>query len=168
MQITRKGTAYQLEGTQTKIGDKAPAFSVRNLEDKEVQLSDFAGKVVLISVIPDIDTRVCALQTKSFNEKASKIEDVQLITISNNTKEQQNNWCAGEGIEMEMLHDTELSFAQSYGLYMPELEKIARSVFVVDGEGIITHQEIIPEMVDEPNYDAVIAAATAAVKQNIL
>lgn len=164
VQITRKGTPYQLEGTQTKVGDKAPDFSVKNLADQAVKLSDFAGEVVLISVIPDIDTRVCAQQTRAFNEKASTIEGVKLVTISNNTKEQQSNWCAGEGIEMEMLHDTELSFAQAYGLYMPELEKIARSVFVVDGDGMITYQEIVPEMVDEPNYEAVFEAAAAAVK----
>lgn len=164
MQITRKGTPYQVEGSQTKVGDKAPDFSVKNLQDKEIKLSDYANEVVLISVVPDIDTRVCALQTKSFNQKASNIDGVQLITISNNTKEQQNNWCAGEGIEMEMLHDTELTFAQAYGLYMPEMDKIARSVFVVDGSGMITYQEIVPEMVDEPDYEAVIEAAKAAVK----
>lgn len=164
MQITRKGAPYQVEGTQVKTGDQAPEFAVKNLQDQEIKLSDYAGEVVLISVIPDIDTRVCALQTKMFNQKASNIEGVQLITISNNTKEQQNNWCAGEGIEMEMLHDTELTFARAYGLYMPEMNKIARSVFVVDGSGKISYQEIVPEMVDEPNYDAVIEAAKEAVQ----
>lgn len=167
MQITRKGTPYQLEGTQTKVGDQAPAFTVKNLNDKEVALADFAGKVVLISVIPDIDTRVCAQQTRAFNEKASAIKDVQLLTISNNTKEQQSSWCGAEGIEMEMLHDTELTFAHAYGLYMTGLEKIARSVFVVDGDGAIVYQEIVPEMVDEPDYQKVIEVAKTAVKQTV-
>ncbi|MBM6613534.1 thiol peroxidase [Desemzia sp. RIT804] len=162
MQITRKGTPYQLEGIQTTVGDKAPDFSVKNLEGGMVQLQDFAGKVILISVIPDIDTRVCAQQTRAFNEKASNIDGVQLVTISNNTQEQQSNWCAGEGISMEMLHDTNLVFADAYGLYMPELEKLARSVFVIDANGVIVYQEIVSEMVDEPAYEAVIEAAKAA------
>lgn len=162
MQITRKGTPYQLNGKQTNVGDKAPDFSVKNLTGDMIQLQDFTGKVVLISVIPDIDTRVCAQQTRAFNEKASDIEGVQLVTISNNTKEQQDNWCAGEGIEMEMLHDTNLIFGDAYGLYMPELEKLARSVFVVDTNGVIVYQEIVSEMVDEPDYEAVIEAAKSA------
>ena len=162
MQITRKGTPYQLNGKQTNVGDKAPDFSVKNLTGDMIQLQDFTGKVVLISVIPDIDTRVCAQQTRAFNEKASDIEGVQLVTISNNTKEQQDNWCAGEGIEMEMLHDTNLIFGDDYGLYMPELEKLARSVFVVDTNGVIVYQEIVSEMVDEPDYEAVIEAAKSA------
>lgn len=162
VEITRKGTPYQLNGEQTEVGDKAPDFSVQNLKGDMIQLQDFTGKVVLISVIPDIDTRVCAQQTRAFNEKASTIEGVQLITISNNTQEQQSNWCSGEGIAMEMLHDTNLIFADGYGLYMPELEKLARSVFVIDANGVIVYQEIVPEMVDEPDYDGVIEAAKSA------
>ncbi|MER1955316.1 MAG: thiol peroxidase [Desemzia incerta] len=162
MEITRKGTPYQLEGIQPAVGEKAPNFSLSNLNGAKVSLEDFSGKVVLISVIPDIDTRVCAQQTRAFNEKASNIEGVQLLTISNNTEDQQRNWCAGEGLEMEMLHDTSLTFAQAYGLYMPELKKLARSVFVIDRKGTIVYQEIVPEMVDEPDYEAVIEAAISA------
>lgn len=162
MEITRKGTPYQLEGTQTTVGEKAPEFSLSNLNGDNVSLADFSKKVVLISVIPDIDTRVCAQQTRAFNEKASKIEGVHLLTISNNTEDQQRNWCAGEGLDMEMLHDPSLSFGQAYGLYMPELQKLARSVFVIDGNGMIVYQEIVPEMVDEPDYEAVIEAAKSA------
>ena len=162
MQITRKGTPYQVAGKQTKAGDKAPDFSVKNLTGEMIHLSDLTGKVVLISVIPDIDTRVCAQQTRAFNEKASNIEGVQLVTISNNTKEQQTNWCAGEGLEMEMLHDTNVVFGDAYGLYMPELEKLARSVFVINANGVIVYQEIVSEMVDEPDYEAVIEAAKSA------
>ncbi|MER2110520.1 MAG: thiol peroxidase [Desemzia incerta] len=162
MEITRKGTPYQLEGIQPAVGEKAPNFSLSNLNGAKVSLEDFSGKVVLISVIPDIDTRVCAQQTRAFNEKASNIEGVQLLTISNNTEDQQRNWCAREGLEMEMLHDTNLTFAQAYGLYMPGLKKLARSVFVIDRKGTIVYQEIVPEMVDEPDYEAVIEAAISA------
>ncbi|SFQ10881.1 thiol peroxidase, atypical 2-Cys peroxiredoxin [Desemzia incerta] len=162
MEITRKGTPYQLEGIQPAVGEKAPNFSLSNLNGDQVSLADFTNEVIVISVIPDIDTRVCAQQTRAFNEKVSKIEGVQLLTISNNTEDQQRNWCAGEGLEMEMLHDTSLTFAQAYGLYMPGLKKLARSVFVIDRKGTIVYQEIVPEMVDEPDYEAVIEAAKSA------
>lgn len=162
MEITRKGTPYQLEGTQPAVGEKAPGFSLSNLNEDQVSLADFTNQVIVISVIPDIDTRVCAQQTRVFNEKASNIEGVQLLTISNNTEDQQRNWCAGEGLDMEMLHDTSLTFAQAYGLYMPGLKKLARSVFVIDRKGKIVYQEIVPEMVDEPDYEAVIEAAISA------
>jgi len=162
MEITRKGTPHKLRGVQTKVGDKAPEFTIKNLADETVGLNEFSGKVVLISVIPDIDTRVCALQAKEFNKIASELEGVQLITISNNTKEEQAEWCAGKDISMEMLHDSELNFGNAYGLVMEDLERLARSVFVVNPRGEITYQEIVPEMSSEPDYDKAIKAARAA------
>lgn len=162
MEITKKGTPYKLKGVQPKVGDKAPDFKAENLADAMVELNDFSGKVVLISVIPDIDTRVCALQAKEFNKIASELEGVQLITISNNTKEEQAEWCAGKDISMEMLHDSELNFGEAYGLVMEELEKLARSVFVINPRGEITYQEIVAEMSSEPDYDQAIKAARAA------
>lgn len=162
MEITKKGTPHKLIGVQPKVGDKAPNFKLENLTDKTVELKDFSGKVVLISVIPDIDTRVCALQAKEFNKIASGLDGVQLITISNNTKEEQAEWCAGKDISMEMLHDSELSFGADYGLVMEDLGKLARSVFVVNPRGEITYQEIVPEMSTEPDYDKAIKATRAA------
>lgn len=162
MEITRKGTPFKVEGTQPVVGEQAPDFSVKNLKAETIELKQFNGEVVLISVVPDIDTRVCAVQTKAFNTAASAIEGVQLMTISTNTKEQQENWCAGEGIEMEMLHDTDASFGKAYGLFVPEMNVLARSVFVVDASGKLIYKEIVSEMVDEPNYDKAIEVAKAA------
>ena len=162
MEITRKGTPYKLKGVQPKVGNKAPDFEAGNLTDEQIKLSDFAGKVVLISVVPDIDTRVCALQAKAFNKIASELDGVQLITISNNSKEEQAEWCAGKDISMEMLHDSELNFGNAYGLVMEDLDRLARSVFVVNPRGEITYQEIVPEMSSEPDYDKAIKAARAA------
>lgn len=117
---------------------------------------------MLISVIPDIDTRVCALQAKEFNKIANELDGVQLITISNNSKEEQAEWCAGKDISMEMLHDSNLEFGEAYGLVMEELEKLARSVFVINPRGEIVYQEIVPEMSSEPDYDQAIKATRAA------
>ena len=87
MNVTRKGHVLELTGEQPKVGTKAPVFSLKNLNNQEINLADYKGKTVLISVVPDIDTRVCSLQTKRFNQEAAKLDGVQIITISNNTVE---------------------------------------------------------------------------------
>lgn len=163
MDITKKGTVIALEGTQPTVGEAAPQFTLKNLEDKAINLANYRDKVVVLSVIPNIDTSVCAIQTKHFNQVLGNLDGVQLITISNNTKEEQANWCAGNGVEMEMLHDTDLTFAKAYGLYMPELELLARSVFVVDQTGQLVYEEIVPEMSHEPDYEAALAAVNRLV-----
>lgn len=117
----------------------------------------------MISVVPDIDTRVCALQTKRFNQEAGNIRGVQFVTISNNTREEQDNWCAAEGVDMEMLHDKDGSFGKAYGLFIPELGKLARSIFVIDAAGKIVYEEISSEISEEPDYDKAIASAKAVV-----
>ena len=163
MEITKKGTVIKVEGNQPKTGEKAPRFTLNNLSDKKINLADYQGKVVLVSVVPNIDTSVCAIQTKHFNQEAGQLENVQLITISNNTKEEQADWCAGNGVEMEMLHDTDLEFAKAYGVYMPELGLLARSVFVIDQDGVLVYEEIVPEMSHEPDYTAALAATKALI-----
>ena len=116
MQVTRKGTIFEVPGIQPKVGDQAKEFELKSLDDKVYRLADFLGKPTILSIVPDIDTRVCALQTKRFNEEASKIDEVNFVTISNNTKEEQANWCGQEGIDMLMLHDPENTFGETYQL----------------------------------------------------
>ncbi len=153
MKITKHGEELILAGTPPKVGDKAPDFSIVNLKKQIIQLSDLLGRPVLISVVPDIDTRVCALQTKRFNQEAAKISEVTFLTISNNSREDQLDWCAAEGVDMQMLHDTELKFGQSFGLYIPEIDHLARAIFILNKEGIIVYEEIVPELSQEPDYD---------------
>lgn len=162
MEFTKKGKPLKVEGTQPNIGEEAPDFSVKNSKDENVTLKDYKGMVTLISVVPDIETRVCALQTKSFNKDANELEGINLITISTNTKEQQENWSATEGVSTEMLNDTDLSFGKAYGIAIPDLGVLARSVFIVDATGKLVYKEVISEMVDEPNYDKAIENAKAA------
>ncbi|MGY3777747.1 thiol peroxidase [Isobaculum melis] len=164
MEITKKGEIIHLEGTQAKTGDIAPAFSLNNLADKTIQLADFKGKVVLLSVVPDIDTRTCSIQTKRFNQEAGNVPEVQLMTISNNTKEEQADWCAAEGVDMEMLHDPDSVFGQAYGLYITEMKRLARAIYVIDQDGKIIYDEIVAELSAEPDYTTAleIAVKTAA------
>ncbi|EOL49335.1 thiol peroxidase [Enterococcus caccae] len=154
MKVTKKGEEVEIIGVQPEVGDQAPEFSLKNLKDEMVNLSDFAGLPVLISVVPDIDTRICSLQTKRFNQEAANVEGVKFITISNNTKEEQANWCAAEGVDMEILHDTEGTFGEAYGLFIPEMGRLARGIFVIDKDGTLVYEAISTEIAEEPDYAA--------------
>lgn len=159
MQVTKKGEVLEVSGVQPLVGEKAPNFSIPNLDGKAITLSQFEGKPVLISVVPDIDTRVCALQTKHFNQEAGNIAGVQFMTVSNNTKEEQANWCAAEGVDMEMLHDQDGSFGEAYGLFIPAMGRLARAIFVIDASGVIVYEQISAEIAEEPDYAKAIDSA---------
>lgn len=163
MHVTRKGEVLEVSGVQPLVGEKAPNFSIPNLKDDQITLSQFEGKPVLISVVPDIDTRVCSLQTKHFNQEAGNISGVQFVTVSNNTKEEQATWCAAEGVDMEMLHDQDGSFGEAYGLFIPAMKRLARAIFVIDATGKISYEQISSELSEEPDYATAIAHAKALV-----
>lgn len=159
MEILLKGTPVTLQGEPPKTGDKLPNVTLLDLDDNAVSLTNLLDKPLIISVVPDIDTSVCSLQTKHFNQEAAAIPNVNFVTVSNNTKEEQSNWCAAEGVDMLMLHDADKGFTNSFGLLIPELGRLARSIFVVDTDGNIVYEEIVPEVTNEPNYKAAINAA---------
>ena len=163
MQVTLKGNPVELEGVQPIKGDKAPNFSLLDLNDTLVELSASINNPLIISVVPDIDTSVCALQTKRFNQEAATETGIYFVTISNNTKEEQSNWCAAEGVEMTMLRDADLEFAKNYGLLIPAIDRLARAIFVVDSEGTIVYEEIVPEVSQEPDYAKALEAAKALI-----
>lgn len=161
MIVTRKGTEFELVGEQPKVGNVAPDFTLKNLEDKEIRLEDLKGQPVLISVVPDIDTRICSLQTKRFNQEAGAVEGVAFLTISNNNKEEQSSWCAAEGVDMEMLRDEANTFGEAYGLFIPEMGRLARAIFVVDKDGVLAYERISPEIAEEPDYTEALEKAKA-------
>lgn len=151
--ITLKGKTLIVQGNIPKTGEKAPNFSLLDLNDNQVSLSDFTGKKVLISVFPDINTRVCDLQTVHFFKIADTLENTVILNISNNTKEEFKEWCAVKNVDAIMLSDQDKTFAETYGLWIPEMEKLARSIFVVDEEGTLVYKELVPEVSSEPDYD---------------
>lgn len=158
LEITRKGVKTVVEGTQPKLYKKAPHFSLYNLDNQVVTLDSLKGRKAIISVFPDINTRVCDLQALRFFNIASTLDNVAIVNVSNNTKEELKDWCALKQVSMEMLTDDNRSFATAYGLWMPEFERLARSIFVLDEDGTLIYSEIVPEMASEPNYDAAISA----------
>lgn len=163
MNITIKGQVTEVQGTQPKVGEKAPTFSLVNLKKQITHLSDLLEKPLIISVVPDVQTRVCAIQTKRFNQEAASVAEVNFVTVSNNTREEQQDWCAAEGVDMTILHDDENKFGEAYGLFIPETGRLARSIFVVDTKGILQYEEIVPEMSQEPDYEKALAAAKALI-----
>lgn len=159
MNVTLKGQEVELKGTQPKIGEKAPDFNMLDLSDEVVTLSGLKGKPVIISVVPDIDTGICALQTTRFNHEAADITDINFVTVSNNTKEELANWCSAKGVDMTMLRDEDGKFGEAYGLLIPEINRLARTIIVVDQDGVINYMEIVPEVSSEPNYGVALKAA---------
>ncbi|BCA85084.1 2-Cys peroxiredoxin [Enterococcus saigonensis] len=163
MELTKKGQPVTLPGVQPAVGEKAPTFTLADLKDKKHQLADFLDKPTIISIVPDIDTRVCAIQTKRFNMEASQIKEINFITVSNNTKTQQATWCGQEGVDMVMLHDPGNTLDESYHLLVPATGHYARVIFVLDKKGIIQYREIVPEISQEPDYEQALTVAKSLI-----
>lgn len=163
--ITVKGNGVTLIGPELKAGDSAPDFTVVDKGLQEKRLSDFAGKVKIISVTPSLDTPVCDAQARRFNEEAAKLGDnVAVINVSMDLPFAIGRFCTTAGIDkVETLSDhRDASFGSAYGVLIKELRLHARAIFVVDAADKITYVEVVPEMIDNPDFDAALGAAKAA------
>ncbi|QQZ10609.1 thiol peroxidase [Heyndrickxia vini] len=162
--VTFKGNPVTVLGNEVKVGDTAPNFTVLANDLSEVTLNDTKGKVRLISVVPSIDTGVCDAQTRRFNEEASKLNNVEVLTISCDLPFAQSRWCAASGLEnVKTLSDhRDLSFGEAYGVIMKELRLLARSVFVVDSNDKVVYVEYVGEGTNHPDYEKAIEAAKQA------
>ena len=160
-EVTFKGNPLTIIGPRLKIGDEAPEFQLLANDLNPVSLSDSAGKVRLISVVPSLDTPVCDLQTRSFNKQLDALGDAVVgYTVSVDLPFAQARWCGAAGVaRMKTLSDhRELSFGDAYGTHIKELRLEARAVFVVDGAGVIRYIEYVGEVTNAPDYDAALAA----------
>ncbi len=162
--VTLKGNPQELAGSLPSVGDQAPAFTLRGTDMKPKSLSDYAGKVKIISVVPSLDTPTCQVQTKHFNQDAADLgADVVVLTVSVDLPMAQKRWCAAEGIEqVECLSDYhDHSFGRDYGVRMVGPGLLARAVLVVDRDDVVKYVQLVPEVADEPDYEPVLAAARA-------
>lgn len=158
MEITRHGTAQQTNGTPPAVGHVLPAFTVVDAKHDPVSEAAFSGHYSLISVVPDINTRVCSLSTKQFNQAMDGFETVKFYTISTNTIDQQQDWCAAEGVDhIQLLSDAQAHFGQAMGLYVADNHTDARSVWIIDATGKIAYRELIIEQTEEPDYGSALA-----------
>jgi thioredoxin-dependent peroxiredoxin len=164
MSVTFKEKPVTLLGNQVKAGDQAPDFKVLANDLSEVTLADSKGSVRLIAAVPSVDTGVCDSEVRRFNEEASKLDHVKVLTISVDLPFAQKRWCAAAGIEnVQTLSDhRDLSFGKAYGVAIEELRLLARSVFVIDSSDKVTYVEYVDEVTNHPNYEAAIEAAKAA------
>ena len=159
--VTFQGNPLTLVGSELKPGDRAPEFTVLDKELNERTLKDFAGKIKVISVTPSLDTPVCDIQARRFNEEATKLpEDVVVLNISMDLPFAIARFCTAAGIEnVEVLSDhRDASFGTSYGVLIKELRLLARSVFIIDKEDTIRYIEIVPEITNEPDYEKALTA----------
>lgn len=163
---TFKGNPITLLGPELHVGDQAPDFTLHKNLLETASLKDFAGKIKLISVVPSIDTGVCDMQTRRFNEEASKLgEQVAVLTVSADLPFAQARWCGAAGVDqVVMLSDYKNNtFGQAYGLLIKEFQLDMRAIFVLDADNKITYVEYLKEMAEHPNYDSAIEAVKALV-----
>ena len=161
--VTLKGNPLSVDGPELAVGSKAPEATLRSDLVTDFKLSESSGKKRIFSVVPSLDTPVCAEQTKRFNEEVSALGDVTIYTISCDLPVAQGRFCGAEGItseNMKMLSDHKaLEFGNACGTLIPELRILCRAVFVVDADDTIRHAEYVPEVAEHPNYDAILECA---------
>lgn len=164
--VTFQGNPLTLLGKEVKAGEKAPEFEVLDNGLAPVRLAKYQGKVVIISAVPSLDTPVCDLETRRFNEEAAKLgEDVVVLTISMDLPFAQARWCGAAGVKhVTTLSDhKEASFGLAYGVLIKELRLLSRAVVVVDRKGVIRYVEMVKEITHEPDYDAALKAVKSCV-----
>jgi thiol peroxidase len=159
VKVTFAGGPLTLLGNEIKVGDVAPEFNAVGAGLAPVKLSDFAGKVVIISAYPSIDTSVCASQNRKFNAELNNLNDVVVLSISCDLPFAQSRFCAAEGLDkiITISDHKDLEFGEKYGFVIKELRLLARGTVVVDKAGIVKYVEYVPEVTNEPNYEAALA-----------
>ena len=161
--VTFKGAPMTLAGDEVKVGQPAPDFTLHYFEGglKTVTPADLKGKATLVSVVPSLDTSVCQIQTKQFNEQVAALGDkVNVVTVSLDLPFAQNRFCGAENIKnIRVASDyQDRSFGKNFGMLIEELKLLARGVYVLDSSGKVVHAEVVKEVTDEPNYDAAVTA----------
>lgn len=162
--VTIGGDPLTLLGPEIKAGMEAPDFKALDKALGEVALGDFKGKIKVISVTPSLDTPICDLQARRFNEEAAALgPDVSVLNISMDLPFAIGRFCEAAGINnVQALSDhRDASFGRAYGVLIKELRLLARAVFVLDREDRVQYVQIVPEVKSHPDYDAAIAAAKA-------
>lgn len=160
--ITMHGNPLTLLGPEVKVGDAAVDFKVLANDLSPVKLSDYKGKVVIISSVPSLDTPVCDVQTRRFNEEATGLsDDVVVLTISMDLPFAQSRWCGAAGVEnvVTLSDHRDTAFGGAFGVLIKGLRLLARAVFVVDRDGVVKYVQVVDELTNEPDYAAAIEAA---------
>ncbi len=159
--ITFMGNPLTLVGNRPAVGDQAPDFTVLDNDLSPVAFSSFRGRVCILAAVPSLDTPVCDMETRRFNDEAAKLgEDVRILTISMDLPFAQKRWCGAAGVDrVQTLSDhRDAQFGAAYGTLIKELRLLARAVFVIDREGVVRYVQLVEEVTHEPDYEAVLKA----------
>ena len=161
--VTHAGNPIKIEGIFPKAGDKAPAFALVNKDLKDVTLADFAGKKKVLNIVPSLDTPTCAKSTRVFNEKANSMNNTVVLVIAADLPFAMSRFCGAEGLNNVVTLSTMrgAEFMKNYGVAIASgllAGVTARAVVVLDENDKVLHAELVPEIKNEPNYDAALAA----------
>lgn len=161
--VTLKGNPVSVAGTLPAKGAAAPDFSLTNKDLKDVALAEFAGKRKVLNIVPSLDTPTCAKSTRVFNEKASGMSNTVVLVVSADLPFAMSRFCSAEGLNNVVTLSTFRShgFHSQYGVDItdsPLKGLTARAVVVLDQNNKVVHSELVPEIANEPNYDAALAA----------
>ncbi len=158
---TLKGNTLELAGPVLKVGDAAPVVTLKKSLVDDFNLAEAAGKPRVYSVVPSLDTPVCAEQTKRFNQEIANLPNVSFFTISCDLPVAMNRFCGAEGINTERMKTLsdhkDTAFGNAYGVLIPKLRILCRAVFVVGSDNKLKYVEYVPEIASHPNYDAILA-----------
>ena len=162
-QVTLAGNPVNIAGAFPNIGQKALDFRLVNKELKDVSLKDFAGKRKVLNIVPSLDTPTCAKSTRYFNEQASKLNNTVVLVISADLPFAQSRFCGAEGLNNVITLSTMrgAEFMKNYGVAITDSPLggvTARAVVVLDANDKVLYTELVPEIKNEPNYNAALAA----------
>ncbi|MBL1410932.1 thiol peroxidase [Sphingobacterium faecale] len=162
-QVLFKGITVNTAGSLPAVGTKAPDFSLTAADLSQKSLSDFSGKKVVLNIFPSIDTGTCAMSVRTFNEKASSMDNTVVLCISKDLPFAQGRFCAAEGIEnvVTLSEYKDSRFSDTYGVRFssgPLEGLLSRAVVVINESGDVVYTEQVAETTNEPNYEAAIAS----------
>jgi thioredoxin-dependent peroxiredoxin len=161
--ITLGGNAINTSGTLPQVGTVAPDFTLVKNDLSTISLADYKGSKLVLNIFPSVDTGTCAASVRNFNAKAGALENTKVLCISRDLPFAQKRFCGAEGIEnVENLSDfKDGSFGKAYGLEIADSAFAglhSRVVIVIDESGVVKYTEQVPEVANEPNYDAALAS----------
>jgi thioredoxin-dependent peroxiredoxin len=165
--ITLRGNEIHTAGELPQVGEVAPGFALTGVNMQDLGLDAFAGQRVVLNVVPSVDTPVCAASARKFNEQAASLEGTKILTISADLPMAMGRFCAAEGIEQVVMLSTfrHSEFGSEYGVMItdgPLAGLMSRAVVVLDASHKVVYVEQVPEIAQEPNYDAALAALKGA------
>lgn len=164
--VTMHGNPLTLLGKDLNVGESAPDLELLDNDLNPVKLSSYRGKICVVSAVPSLDTPVCDMETRRFNQEAANLgSNVAIVTVSMDLPFAQKRWCGAAGVDKVVTlsdHRT-AAFGEAYGVLIKELRLLARAIFVVDKEGTIRYVQLVKEISEEPDYDAVLEAVKSVV-----